>query len=172
MRAVAPGRFELQRHVARGVGLYALDGQCWVGVPAWPLAIANAPRRSAAVAQVAAALPSEQKALLGILHGDLSVPPTTTKNNLIGAVGRTSSIAGDQLALDAAYYVDNEAKRRNFATRRTSAANTGCQTPASDDMFSPVLGLWRRAVVQDARPNNDGDERSPTDWPGGLQHFV
>ncbi|HTN48847.1 MAG TPA: patatin-like phospholipase family protein [Burkholderiaceae bacterium] len=93
------------------------------------------------VAQVAAALPGQPKTLLGILHGDLNVPPTTTKNNLIGVVGRTTTIASDQLVLDAAYYVDSEARRRNFATRWTSAANTACETQANDDMFSPALGL-------------------------------
>lgn len=97
------------------------------------------------VAQIAAALPGQPKTLLGILHGDLSLPPATTKNNLIGVVGRTTSIASDQLVLDATYYVDSEAKRRGFSTRWTSAANTGCETQASDDMFSPALGLclWK-----------------------------
>lgn len=96
------------------------------------------------VAQVAAALPDQPKTLLGILHGDLNVPPTTTKNNLIGVVGRSTSIASDQLVLDAAYYVDSEARRRQFTTRWTSAANTGCETQENDDMFSPALGmcLW------------------------------
>lgn len=96
------------------------------------------------VAQVAAALPAEAKNLFGILHGDLSVPPTTTENNLFGVVARTTMIATDQLTLDAAYYVDSEARRRGFTTRWTSAANTTCQPPASDDMFSPSLGqcLW------------------------------
>lgn len=96
------------------------------------------------VAQVAAALPDQPKTLLGILHGDLNVPPTTTKNNLIGVVGRTTTIASDQLVLDAAYYVDSEARRRQFTTRWTSAANTGCETQENDDMFSPALGmcLW------------------------------
>lgn len=74
-------------------------------------------------------------------YGDLAVPTTTTKNNLIGVVGRTALIASDQLVLDAAYYVDSEATRLKFTTRWTSAANTGCEAQSSDDMLSPALGL-------------------------------
>jgi predicted patatin/cPLA2 family phospholipase len=93
------------------------------------------------VAQIDAALPGVSKNLFGILHGDLAVPDSETKNGLISIVSRTSSIATDQLGVDAAYYVDSEAKRRGFVTRWTSAANTTCETVENDDMFSPSLGL-------------------------------
>jgi predicted acylesterase/phospholipase RssA len=110
------------------------------------------------VAQVAAALPAEAKNLFGILHGDLNVPPTTTKNNLIGVITRTTMIATDQLTLDAAYYVDSEARRRGFTARWTSAANTTCEPPGSDDMFSPSLGqcLWDFGFARATR--------EPTPW--------
>lgn len=102
------------------------------------------------VTTVAHALKNESKTLLGILHGDLNVPATTTKNNLIGVVDRTMSIATDQLVLDAAYFVDTEAKRGKFTTRWTSAFNSGCETQASDDMFSPALGqcLWKTGLTR------------------------
>jgi predicted patatin/cPLA2 family phospholipase len=102
------------------------------------------------VAQVAAALPGRSRDLLGILHGDLNVAQIETKNNLFGVVGRTTTIASDQLALDAAYHVDTEAKRLGFTARWTSAANTGCDTVASDDMFSPALGscLWDQGFAR------------------------
>jgi hypothetical protein len=51
------------------------------------------------------------------------VPPGTTKNNLLSVVDRVMSIAIDQLVLDAAYYVDGEAKRGKFTALWTSAFN-------------------------------------------------
>lgn len=109
------------------------------------------------VARVAEALPEVERRLFAILHGDLAVPAQTTSNHLIGVVSRTSSIASDQLVLDAAYYVDAEAKRLGFRTRWTSAVGTGCDAPGNDDMFSPALGrcLWdvgHARVRQQAEP--------------------
>lgn len=96
------------------------------------------------LAQAALALRDRARNLYGNLHGDLAVAPQTTKNNLIGIVSRTSTIATDQLLLDSAYYVDAEAKRLGYRVHWTAAANTNCGAGASDEMFSPELGscLW------------------------------
>lgn len=102
------------------------------------------------LAQTATALRGRTRNLYGILHGDLAVPPQTTKNNLIGVVSRTSSIATDQLLLDSAHYVDAEAKRLGYRVQWTAAVNTNCGAGASDDMFSPELGLclWETGLAR------------------------
>lgn len=109
------------------------------------------------IEQAAAALPGVRKHLLGILHGDLLVPPETTPNGLIGIASRTSSLATDQLLLDSAYYVDAEAKRLGYRTEWTAAVDTTCRTTASDDIFDPALGscLWGAGLARardDPRP--------------------
>lgn len=100
--------------------------------------------------QAAAALTGTSKNLYGLLHGDLNVPRQITKNNLIGVLSRTSSIATDQLLLDSAYFVDAEAKRLGYHVQWSAAANTHCTAAANDDMFDPALGicLWETGLAR------------------------
>lgn len=102
------------------------------------------------LAQAASVMPKATKTLYGILHGDLRVQEQRTRNDLIGVVTRTSSIATDQLLLDSAYYVDAEAARLGYRTRWTAAANTSCPGGADDDMFSPAMGLclWNAGLAR------------------------
>jgi Patatin-like phospholipase len=106
--------------------------------------------------QVEEALPGVGTNVFGILHGNLTIPPADTGNNLIGVVSRTVSIGTDQLMLESAYYVDAEARRLGYRPKWTAATDTGCDAQGSDDMFDPRLGtcLWDAGYAKATRDPN------------------
>ena len=101
------------------------------------------------VEQAATALPNVGvKKIFGILHGNLDVPSTPkTKNNLIGVVSRTVSIANDELLIDSAFYVDTKGKDNGFTRFWTAPVKSTCESTSPEGhKFDPGFGtcLWNK----------------------------